>query len=198
MSTELPEHAKGNPSVAAQQAGELQTSSPLPSASRVSDIQQALWQFSLAFYPKQQSLLLRLQDELAAQVNVILAICWLVTQQRQLNSAQLQNCLAQIATTQQTLIQPLRNIRRSLTPKTLHFKAELLALELKAEQQEQAEIAAYLAENWPHFTETNAAIAPVQRYLTSLARKTALTDSAPVDLDQAIASYLKSNSHSLI
>ncbi len=198
MSTELPNNAEQQGIPAAHQKPELESPDLESPAPRVSDIQQALWQFSLAFYPKQQALLLQLQDELGAQVNLILAICWLATQHRQLTPVQLHACTSAIASTQQTLIQPLRQIRRNLTASTLHFKTELLALELKAEQQEQAEIAAYVAQHWSDLPETLSAQPALQNYFNGLNSLSTLITTAAVDLDQAIASYSSNVGHSLI
>lgn len=152
----------------------------------------ALWQFSVAFYPSQQPLLLRLQDEYQANINICLCICWLSLQQRQLTQTQLNQIITAIAPVNQHVTQPLRQIRRQLTAETLPLKPALLAAELQAEQQEQLRIAEVLAHCWLQLEPLRDSA--WQTYFVSAPALQPLL----VDLDQAIRAYTPSRGETLI
>jgi uncharacterized protein (TIGR02444 family) len=161
-------------------------------------IAAALWQFSLAFYPSSQQLLLRLQDAHGSNINVLLCICWLSLQQQQLTAGQLAQLLVAIAPVNQQVTAPLRQIRRNLSPSTEHFKTMLLAAELKAEQQEQQHIAQVLAECWPELLMLEHPIIALQMYLNAGRSDVAAAQSLLVDLDQAIRGYTPNHGETLI
>lgn len=152
----------------------------------------ALWQFSVAFYPSQQALLLRLQDEYQANINICLCICWLSLQQRQLTETQLNQIITAIAPVNQHVTQPLRQIRRQLTAETLPLKPALLAAELQAEQHEQLRIAEVLADCWLQLVPLRDSA--WQAYFVSAPALQPLL----VDLDQAIRAYTPSLGETLI
>jgi uncharacterized protein (TIGR02444 family) len=158
----------------------------------------ALWQFSLAFYPSRQQLLLRLQDEHHANINLLLCLCWLSLQQRQLTKAQLTQMVAAIAPVNQQVTQPLRQIRRQLTADTLPLKSALLAAELQAEQQEQLTLANVLAGSWSDLATLTSAKAALQAYLCMGSADLAALQPLLVDLDQAICGYTPNHGETLI
>ena len=157
-----------------------------------------LWQFSLGFYPSRQQLFVRLQDEHHANINLLLCLCWLSLQQRQLTEAQLTQMVAAIAPVNQQVTQPLRQIRRQLTADTLPLKSALLAAELQAEQQEQLALAKILADSWSDFATLNCAKTALQAYLCMGSADVAALQPLLVDLDQAIRGYTPNHGETLI
>ena len=104
------------------------------------------WQYSLQVYRSAavQTLCLELQDNHGANVNLLLWACWLETQGRALSADSLAQAMAQLAHWEQSVVRPLRQLRRAL--KAGHAwgqedveptRALIKAAELKAEQQEQ-------------------------------------------------------------
>ncbi len=163
-----------------------------------SQLAAAFWQFSLEFYPSRQPLLLRLQDEHNANINVLLCICWLSLQQRQLTHTQLRQILSALAEVNQHITTPLRQIRRNLTADTQQFKAALLAVELQAEQAEQQAIARVLSECWPQLAPLGCMQTALQTYVTLCTADSPSLQSQLVDLDQAIRAYTPSLGETLI
>ena len=163
-----------------------------------SQLAAAFWQFSLAFYPSRQPLLLRLQDEHQANINVLLAICWLSLQQRQLTSPQLRQILSALEPVNQQVTTPLRQIRRNLQADTLQFKPALLAVELQAEQAEQQAIAEVLAKCWYQLESLSSAHTALQAYCALCQTDLSSLPSLLVDLDQAISGYTPSLGETLI
>lgn len=157
----------------------------------------ALWQFSLGFYPNRQQLLLRLQDEHHANINLLLCICWLSLQERQLTEAQLTQMVAAIAPLNLQVTQPLRQIRRQLTAETLPLKSALLAAELQSEQQEQLALARVLTECWLHLP-LSGVNTTLQSYLEMVSCDSSALQPLLVDLDQAIRGYKPNHGETLI
>ena len=103
-----------------------------------------LWDFSLKVYakPAVKGLLLHLQDDLAADCNVLLALAWLASRDRALDSEALSALLAQSALAQEQCLKPLRALRRNVKPldasQSLYSAAK--ALELAAERWQQDQL----------------------------------------------------------
>lgn len=104
---------------------------------------EALWQFSLVLYPKVKSLCLQWQDQLGANVNLLLLLCYLEQQQLSLTSAQLQQLAATLTQFSAQFTQPLRQLRKNATSNGLaptaqqQLKQCLLQAELELERLEQ-------------------------------------------------------------
>lgn len=75
---------------------------------------EGFWEFSLAFYCKPQvaNALLSLQDRRAADVNMLLAICWLATLGYEVPTNGLVEIDAAVKPWRDKVINPLREIRR--------------------------------------------------------------------------------------
>ncbi|MAA94273.1 MULTISPECIES: TIGR02444 family protein [unclassified Arsukibacterium] len=104
---------------------------------------EALWQFSLALYPKVQPLCLQWQDELGANVNLLLLLCYLEQQQLSIGRQQLQQLQAELENFSARFTRPLRQLRRRVSESGLdtamqqQLKQTLLASELDLERLEQ-------------------------------------------------------------
>lgn len=102
-----------------------------------------LWQFSLLLYPQVKPLCLQWQDELGANVNLLLLLCYLEQQQRSLNATELQQLAAQLNNFSAQFTKPLRALRKNtaiaaITPaQQQSLKQALLQAELTLEQLEQ-------------------------------------------------------------
>ena len=102
-----------------------------------------LWQFSLALYPKVKSLCLQWQDELGANVNLLLLLCYLEQQQLSLTSTELQQLAAALNDFNTQFTQPLRALRQNSATAQLSaaqqqtLKQSLLHAELELEKLEQ-------------------------------------------------------------
>lgn len=104
---------------------------------------QALWQFSLSVYPKVKPLCLQWQNTLAANVNVLLALCYAEQLGLSICAIKLKQSLAQLTPLNSKITQPLRQCRQILAELPLtseqqtQLKQSILATELHAEQIEQ-------------------------------------------------------------
>ena len=102
-----------------------------------------LWQFSLAFYPKVKSLCLQWQDELGANVNLLLLLCYLEQQQLSFSGADLPQLAAALDTFSSRFTRPLRALRQNSVTAPLSatqqqiLKQTLLHAELELEKLEQ-------------------------------------------------------------
>lgn len=102
-----------------------------------------LWQFSLLLYPQVKPLCLQWQDELGANVNLLLLLCYLEQQQCSLNATELQQLAAQLNNFSAQFTKPLRTLRKNtaiaaITPaQQQSLKQALLQAELTMEQLEQ-------------------------------------------------------------
>ncbi|GAC1327146.1 MAG: TIGR02444 family protein [Beijerinckiaceae bacterium] len=105
-----------------------------------------LWNFSLEFYgrPEVARACLDLQDEAGADVNILLYLLWCAATGRPLDRARIQEADALVATWRQTVIEPLRKIRRGMKNESLPGDAaetcreRVKAAELEAEAVSQA------------------------------------------------------------
>ncbi|GAB3273780.1 TIGR02444 family protein [Parahaliea aestuarii] len=99
------------------------------------------WNYSLSHYskPDVEALCLAAQDELGADVNLLLYAAWLASRGRVLEADQLANLLADTAVLRESVIAPLRELRRQwrgLAQIPL-LREQLKTLELQAERQLQ-------------------------------------------------------------
>ena len=120
---------------------------PIPDALPNDALNNSLWHFSLALYGRAPvaALCLELQDRHGGNVNVLLWCCWLGQRGHYLTEVQLAQATQRLAAWEQAVVQPLRQLRRSLKHTSLGSTIEvtptrdaILAAELRAEQQAQA------------------------------------------------------------
>jgi uncharacterized protein (TIGR02444 family) len=148
---------------------------------------EELWQFSLRLYPKVKTQCLQLQDELNANVNLLLLLCLLEQRQLSLSCTQLRQLSASLQRFSAQFTQPLRAIRQQtsssmLTPEQQHqLKQSLLQTELQLEKIEQQ----LLLQHCPPFTDSAAPM--LEPYLAHLSNNSAGYQQALFDLRQAIA-----------
>lgn len=145
-----------------------------------------LWQFSLALYPKMQSLCLDWQDRFGLNVNLLLLLCYLEQQQLSLTSQQLQQLAAKLNNFSRQFTQPLRTLRRSSSSASLaatqqqHLKQTLLQAELSLEQLEQQLLLEYCP---PLITKAQPLI---ELYLAQLNAQSQALPAQIIDLRQAL------------
>ncbi len=147
---------------------------------------EALWQFSLALYPKVQPLCLNWQDSFGLNVNLLLLLCYLEQQQLSLSAQQLLQLTATLDNFSSQFTQPLRALRRNSSnanlpdPQQQLLKQSLLAVELSLEQLEQQLLLA-------HCPALSPSVQPlIELYLNQLQTNTPALASQIVDLRQAI------------
>ena len=145
------------------------------------------WQFSLALYPKVKTLCLQWQDELGANVNLLLLLCYLEQRQLSLNPAQIAQLSASLQQFSVQFTQPLRALRRQhcdtlSTEQQQQLKQALLAAELSLEQLEQQLLLQHCQAPQPRFTPL------LETYLALLTRDISAFNGQIIDLRQAIAS----------
>lgn len=106
-----------------------------------------LWQYSTSYYqnPEVESMLLKLQDTVGADINMLLLCCWLGEQGRLITSEQLRQLQKLTARWRAECVLPLRAVRRFLKdqPEVVDFREQIKALELHAEQQQQDQLYRY-------------------------------------------------------
>jgi len=110
-----------------------------------------LWEFSLALYarPGVAAACIEAQDHCAADVNLLLYAAWLARQGLALEERQWRALAAHVADWRQRVVQPLRALRRDwrALPAAAALREHVKALELAAEQEQQAHIIAW---HWRH------------------------------------------------
>lgn len=128
-----------------------------------------LWHYSVERYQRAgvEPLLLALQDRFGADINLLLAACWLAFEGRQLSAADARRARLETASWQGNCVQPLRAVRRYLktVPGCESLRAQVKALELDAESMEQQRLSTCLqhcaqapvAENFRSLAERNLA-----------------------------------------
>jgi len=114
-----------------------------------------LWEFSIATYrrPGVEAACLALQDNLGADVNILMYSCW----HGALAPQELQALLAAVAPWQSDIVGNLRAVRRALKPMLAELgdlgedagalRRKVAALELEAEKLQQAVLAAHASGN---------------------------------------------------
>ena len=148
---------------------------------------EALWQFSLALYPKVQSLCLQWQDTFGLNINMLLLLCYLEQRQLSLSASQLKQLATSLSTFSQQFTQPLRALRRNSNSAALsvtqqqQLKQSLLAAELSLEQLEQQ----LLLEHCPALSQSAQPL--IERYLSQLQADSPALASQILDLRQAVS-----------
>ncbi|MCC5851471.1 MAG: TIGR02444 family protein [Alkalimonas sp.] len=143
---------------------------------------EQFWQFCLASYPGIQQPLLRLQDELGANVNLLLLLLYAEQQHWILTPQQIDRLHQAVAGPNHSYTQPIRNLRRRLSTQPA-IKAALLQAELVAEQLEQQALLAAL----PELT-TGQDADLIAAYLTQLTPSSAHWHPLLFDLRQSLSS----------
>ena len=105
------------------------------------------WRFSLDFYrrPGVSDVCLALQDDCGADVNLLLFLFWLASDDRQLSADEVQMLEDNVRDWRRLAIAPLRDTRRRLKgaetliapDKQEAFRAKVMAIELEAERLQQ-------------------------------------------------------------
>ncbi|MBZ9612996.1 TIGR02444 family protein [Rheinheimera maricola] len=146
---------------------------------------EQLWQFSLALYPKVKHLCLQWQDELGANVNLLLLLSYLEQQQLSLTGTQLQQLSAELALFSTQFTQPLRQLRKNVTNSGIApelqqpLKQSLLHAELALERLEQH----LLLQHCPALTAQATPL--LESYFSLLAADSAKYAAQIVDLRQS-------------
>jgi uncharacterized protein (TIGR02444 family) len=109
-----------------------------------------LWRFSLLLYakPNVANACLALQDEVGADINLLLFLLWKATQGRRVSLQELEDVEAQIVCWRDRVVVPLRAVRRYLKAapppgdreRVEVFRTRIKSLELEAERLQQAAI----------------------------------------------------------
>lgn len=102
----------------------------------------ALWDFSLALYgrPGVAPACLALQDEGAADVNLVLYLLWCAATHRPLDAAAIEVADRRVAPWRSTVVEPLRAVRRALKDRSFAefgsetYRGRIKAVELEAER----------------------------------------------------------------
>ena len=148
---------------------------------------EQLWQFSLALYPQVKSLCLQWQDELGANVNLLLLLCYLEQQQLGLTVSELQQLATRLNNFNTAFTQPLRALRRNSTAAALpdqqqqFLKQTLLQAELALEKLEQQ----LLLQHCPALTHSPSGL--LEHYLAQLTNNPGRYQLQLFDLRQAMA-----------
>jgi uncharacterized protein (TIGR02444 family) len=115
----------------------------------------SLWDFSLKTYrrPGVQDACLKLQDELGADVNMLLYCCW----RGAIEAGEMAALLAELAPWQTDIVGGLRSVRRALKPMLAELdvlfepasslRKKIAALELEAEKLQQDMLARHAAKD---------------------------------------------------
>ena len=101
----------------------------------------SFWQYSLALYSHNavESLLLTLQDDYGADVNLLLCCCWLGGLQHELTVEQCSMLVKTTARWRVECVIPLRSVRRFLKAQSEFddFREQVKILEIEAERKQQ-------------------------------------------------------------
>ncbi|WP_374651386.1 TIGR02444 family protein [Dongia sp.] len=152
------------------------------------------WEFSLALYCREAvaNACLSLQERRGADVNLILAICWLARSGYAVRETAIESALAAIAPWSEAILRPMRTIRRRLGAEFAEVGANqrqsikhgLLSVELEAERISQQKIVAVMADHLDGLsTEPARGLAAVglDLYLARLAAENHAQDRADRD-----------------
>ncbi|MGS2723423.1 TIGR02444 family protein [Porticoccus sp. GXU_MW_L64] len=108
----------------------------------MSEVRNQLWQYSLALYPAIEPWCLQMQDDHNANVNLLLLCCFAGSRGQNLTLSQLNDAQDCIASWDQQVVKPLRQLRRQLPllPQQPKAKQLLLDAELNAERHIQNQL----------------------------------------------------------
>lgn len=114
------------------------------------------WTFSLALYaaPDVAAECLSLQDRYGVDVNLLLFFTWLgASRRKSLSASEVEQVRGRVAHWHATVVRPLRAVRRDLkearADSSQALRDRVKALELEAEQIEQAMLFEFASETWP-------------------------------------------------
>jgi uncharacterized protein (TIGR02444 family) len=106
-----------------------------------------LWRFSLAYYAKPgiPEVLIALQDEHGIDVNVLLLVLWLASEERVIDDDEMERIAEHSRGWQEAVVSPLRAVRRALKTNmplvaaaaAEPFRNKIKAIELEAEHIQQ-------------------------------------------------------------
>lgn len=100
-----------------------------------------LWDYSLKVYQLEgvEPLLLMLQDRFNADINLILAACWLASERKKLTVEMAVQAVEATSAWRKSCVEPLREVRRYLKKDPDHsdLRDRVKALELEAEKVQQ-------------------------------------------------------------
>lgn len=153
------------------------------------------WSFSLALYcraPVAQACL-ALQDRRGADVNLLLAICWLASRGYQAGDAALSAAALAVAPWNDAILKPLRLVRRQLGAEfeelekadRQSIKHSILSVELECERVAQQKITAALEPHVGQFSHEPArdlAAAGLGRYMAVLPGIRDAADAVDIDV----------------
>ena len=142
---------------------------------------EQFWRFCLEHYPGLQQPLLRLQDDVGANVNVLLLLLYAEQHRWHWSAAEITRLHQAVQPVNQQVTLPIRLLRRQLSEQPT-IKSSLLQAELAAEQLEQQALLAAL----PEPTAGKAADL-IRDYLTQLAPSTERWQQTLFDLRQSQA-----------
>lgn len=140
------------------------------------------WHFSLDYYSQIKPICLAWQDQLNANVNLLLLLCYLEQQQLAISKQTLASLDKTLSSFNKAITQRLRSLRRRASviacltkQQKQHFKQQLLKAELVAEQQEQQLLIQALVGS-PNSIVENASSAPLlELYLAQLQQPVTVT-----------------------
>jgi uncharacterized protein (TIGR02444 family) len=119
-------------------------------------LDNAFWRFSLAVYgaPGVAAECLALQEALEIDVNLLLFYAWLGAARRvSLTAGDIERARLLVQSWHAEAVRPLRSVRRRLksfsSPESEALRTRVKAIELDAEQVEQAMLFAHAQECWP-------------------------------------------------
>ncbi|MCC5826018.1 TIGR02444 family protein [Alkalimonas sp.] len=141
---------------------------------------EQFWQFCLQCYPGMQQSLLRLQDDLGANVNLLLLLLYAEQQHWYWSDAEIARLHQAVLPANQQYTLPIRQLRRQLSEQPT-IKAALLEAELAAEKLEQQALLTVCPEP-AHPSDTDL----LARYLRQLAPQAERWQQTLFDLRQSL------------
>lgn len=165
------------------------------------------WRFSLAFYeaPGCREVLLDLQDDQGADVNVVLFCLWCATDRKRISCEQLGDLEAACEAWRDKIIAPARSMRvwlrdpaHNLAPEPALFRQSVKRLELEAERAQQLHMVE-LSSQWafaPADDEIRAAEDNLDCYLDGLKTCSIARGSLPRQrrvLEETFAAYCEAH-----
>ncbi|HET9714916.1 MAG TPA: TIGR02444 family protein [Pseudolabrys sp.] len=120
------------------------------------------WRFSVAVYatPGVAEECLALQEALGIDVNLLLFCAWLGARRHViLTPSDVAGADTAVRNWHKSVVQPLRGVRtalKSICGDCAGYRSKVKAIELEAEQMEQAMLYAYAREHWPKTRATDA------------------------------------------
>jgi uncharacterized protein (TIGR02444 family) len=149
------------------------------------------WRFSITVYdrPGVAEECLALQQAIGVDVNVLLFCSWAGARGIALNRDDIEEIMGYVGAWQDQVVGPLRNIRQTMkSPKVESFRTRIKAIELEAEQIEQAILFAYSQRfQSGNKSARDAAAENIKRYIEIKSGRTTLT--APLLVEAALQKH---------